>query len=101
MHGAEVFGRSTDERIFFRRCILYATNLGSTVLMQADLQGFDNEVISPITYNLGSSEQQMSLDIGRIALNASVVLSGQGVIEIDSLVWHTVPKPIGVLVKGM
>ena len=100
---SEIFQEGGSAKMFFRRLVLRGTNsLQSQITVTINLQGNDQVFgrgAGKTTLGGPANQPQweMRIDIMRDAENANAQISGAGAvqIQIDSMDWHTYPKPSG------
>lgn len=102
MQSPEVFGKTANERMYYRRLNVRGTTTQSNLVLNATINnnGTDQSTLPFRVYQMGSigstSDFLAQIDLSFAAVTSHVTLSGSGVIEIDSLDWEIVPMSTGV-----
>jgi hypothetical protein len=102
MRSAEVFGKLSDSRIYYRRLTIQGTTTQSNLTMNAlfNLDGADGSIIPVNMYilgnQLGTFDFLAQVDIGFTNYTTHVTLSGTGNVEITALSWEAATLREGV-----
>jgi hypothetical protein len=99
----EVFNANPTDRVYFRRLLIRGvvnngtSGTSASLSVKVTVDGSDQPTIVAKEIDLGSGQFESAVDIGVSGLNANATISGSGLVEIDSVDWHAVPKPAGAL----
>jgi hypothetical protein len=102
MQSPEVFGKTANERMYYRRLNVRGTTTQINLTLNATINnnGSDQSILPFRVYQMGSnsgtSDFLAQIDLSFAGVTSHVTLSGSGVIEIDSLDWEIVPMSTGV-----
>lgn len=93
-----VYAQTPDTRLYLRKVVIKGTNTtGNPLTFKLSLQGESTVTyIGPQTINLGFGQFTVEIPIGEVALNASAIISGTGVVDIESVTWYVDDRPSGV-----
>jgi|SRR5579862_802242 len=100
----EIFGsQAAHQRVFAREVQIRGFGSGTISTITPTVNGGDNpdphnpRNNTPTTYPLANAKRwTYTLDVGETVQDANVAVAGTGVVEIDSLEWLVVDKPVGV-----
>lgn len=101
----EVFGKNTDERVYYRRLTMRGSYRGTqpTITATVTVQGAAGVARNMRIFNTGTlgAETQFTamLDLGFNSLNTHIDISGSGLVEINGFDWEVVPMTAGVPVS--
>jgi hypothetical protein len=102
MRSPEVFGKTTNERLYYRRLNVRGTTTQAALTLNATINnnGSDGTTLPFRVYQMGSASGVFDflaqIDLSFAGVTSHVTLSGSGQVEIDSLDWEVVPMSTGV-----
>lgn len=102
MRSPEVFGKTSNERVYYRRLNVRGTTTQTALALSATINnnGADGTMLPLRVFQMGSTSGTFDflaqIDLGFSGVTSHVTLSGNGVVEIDSLDWELVPMQTGV-----
>lgn len=102
MRSPEVFGKTANERLYYRRLNIRGTTTQIALVLSATVNnnGSDASTLPFRVYQMGSTSGVFDflaqIDLSFAGVTSHVTLSGSGQVEIDSLDWEVVPMSTGV-----
>lgn len=102
MRSPEVFGKTANERMYYRRLNVRGTTTQAALTLNATINnnGADGTTLPFRVYQMGSTSGVFDflaqIDLSFAGVTSHVTLSGSGQVEIDSLDWEVVPMSTGV-----